>query len=655
MSFLTPLFLLGALLLAIPFWLHRLQAQSSERKKFSSAMLLETAQQQVHVRRKLKYLILLALRTALLALLVLAFAKPFLTVAPEAIIATEAGTRVVLVDVSASMDRAGVFTQAKTAAQRAIDSAPDDALLQLVAVSDTLELVGGLSNQKSGLRAQIAGLSVGPLHVDYGETMTAMERLASSFPPPVAVHFVSDYQSSALPVRFSDLIPAGVTDFVPHVVGSGTPFNWSVEYVRETADGIDVGVNGVGDRERVADIDIELNGVTLETQSISVTGPQILRFEIPQLEAGENRIVVNLSTDDDLQVDNRWYHVVDNDPPATIPVITLNSGGLPLTYLSAALESTGDYAVEVLLAGDFDARILGRYPWVVIDDIGLLDPVLESSLIQYLQDGGNVLVFTGDRARALEVLPLTAHRQSANSVRTEADAFLTVGQVDLRHPALAQTEGWQSVNVTQNFALEAIDGDEVLIRLDNNEPFLIEQSAGVGRILLMTGSLDNRWNDLPIRPVFVSFIVETARYLSGINDIPKIYTSGAILPLALTGNTSGQVVDPDGNTILSLADTTREQQVKLQQPGFYEVFTPQGQTIVAANIDPLESDLRRLTQDVLDRWQDTTGGQEQGDAVSFSAEETKTVELWHWILLFLAIVAIAESVLGNSYLTARQA
>ena len=76
MSFLAPLFLLGALAIAVPFWLHRLQIQSSNRKPFSSAMLLETTEQQVHVQKKLKYLALLALRAALLALIALAFAKP---------------------------------------------------------------------------------------------------------------------------------------------------------------------------------------------------------------------------------------------------------------------------------------------------------------------------------------------------------------------------------------------------------------------------------------------------------------------------------------------------------------------------------------------------------------------------------------------------
>ena len=232
--------------------------------------------------------------------------------------------------------------------------------------------------------------------------------------------------------------------------------------------------------------------------------------------------------------------------------------------------------------------------------------------------------------------------------------FLGIGQIDMRHPALAQTEGWQNVNVTRSLPVEVQASDDVLIRLSNNEPFLIEHRIGNGRVLLMPTALDNRWNDLPVRPVFVSFMIGAARYLSGVNEVPRTYIAGAVLPLALVGAASGQVVDPDGNTVLSLADTTREQQIRLDKPGFYEVYTPEGATTVAVNVDPRESDLRRIDFDVLDRWQDATPGQ-VSDAVTTVAvaEEEQSIELWHWALLLLAVIVIGESILGNMYLAPR--
>jgi len=548
------------------------------------------------------------------------------------------------------MGREGVFPQAQAEARRAIDDAPDDALLQVVGADGSLQLASNLSTDRAAQIAAVAGLSPSALRLDYGEMMTSVERLATALPPPVQVHFISDYQASSMPVRFSDLVPAGVAGLTPHVVGTGAPFNWSIDYVRETAGGLDVGVTGAGDRERVADLILVLNEETLGSRSLIQTGPQVVHFDIAEFESGENRVEIQLTTDDDFQADNRWFYVVDNEPPTTVPLITLSPGGLPNTYLSAALESAGEYQVESFLAGDFDNRVLGRYRWAVIDDIGLVDPQLEQSLTEFLQGGGNLLAFAGERASSLETLPLTGHRHSTTSVRPRPGEFLSVGQIDTRHPALRQTEGWHSVNVSHSMPLEVQDGDEILIRLENNEPFLIERKVGEGRLLLMPANLDNQWNDLPVRPVFVSFIIEAGRYLSGINEIARTYTTGAVLPLALTGASSGQVIDPDGETVLSLADTTREQQIRLNKSGIYEVYTPQGETMVAANIDPLESDLRKIGQDVLDRWQDATGGQALTAGRVPDPDETETIQLWHWVLLILALAVIGESVLGNLHL-----
>jgi len=145
MSFLAPMFLLGIAVIAFPFWLHRLQTQSSDRKPFSSAMLLETTEQQIHVRKKLKYLLLLALRVALLLLLALVFAKPLWTDPDTLPLPTPEGTHLIMIDTSASMSRSGVFDQAVAQARRAIEAAPGGALLQLLSADSGLHMESELT------------------------------------------------------------------------------------------------------------------------------------------------------------------------------------------------------------------------------------------------------------------------------------------------------------------------------------------------------------------------------------------------------------------------------------------------------------------------------------------------------------------------------
>ena len=78
MSFLSPLFLLGALAAAMPIVLHLLKREPEARVKFSAVQLLRHAPVEHTSRRRLRELLLLALRVAALLLLALAFARPFL-------------------------------------------------------------------------------------------------------------------------------------------------------------------------------------------------------------------------------------------------------------------------------------------------------------------------------------------------------------------------------------------------------------------------------------------------------------------------------------------------------------------------------------------------------------------------------------------------
>ncbi len=84
-SLLAPLFLIGLGAIALPLWLHRLQTQSPEREPFGSAMFLEPSERRVHLKKEFRYLILMALRILVLALLAFAFAKPILQRPPTLI------------------------------------------------------------------------------------------------------------------------------------------------------------------------------------------------------------------------------------------------------------------------------------------------------------------------------------------------------------------------------------------------------------------------------------------------------------------------------------------------------------------------------------------------------------------------------------------
>jgi hypothetical protein len=655
MSFLAPLFLLGAFAIAVPFWLHRLQIQSSNRKPFSSAMLLETTEQQVHVQKKLKYLALLALRAALLALIALAFAKP-LWMSPETLPGPGPdGTHLVLVDTSASMGRDGAFEQAIAIARQAIDAAPGGAMLQVFSANTVVREESALSAERGAHLAALQGLAPGAARLDFGQAMTAIDRLAETVPPPVTLHVVSDFQDSGLPARFADMVSSRIATLQVHAPPTRPAVNWSVEAVRETAGGIDVVVSGTGSDDLTTTVALSLNGTAVSTREVSGSGTTTLSFTGLVLEPGDNQVHVESRADDDLGIDDHRYHVIRNTPPAPIPLLTLGRDGLPVTYLSAALHSDPDNAfrIETAVIGEFDTRTLSRHSWLIVDDVGAVGQELEASLLEFVQIGGGLLAFAGQRSSTATRIPVSGHSIRPVGSGPVDDQFLAIGQVDSGHPLLSGTDGWYAVNLSQTIPVETLPDDQVLVRLENDEAFVIERRIGQGRMLLITGGLENQWNDFPIRPVFVSFMIEAARYLSGTEQVATAYNAGATLPLSLVGGVSGQVIDPDGQTVLSLAETTRAQGIELHKTGFYEVYTSQGDYVVAVNTDPRESLLKAIAPEMMQRWVAAMSGTaEPGDTPAF-VQESDPFELWHVMLLILALVLIGESILANAHLTLR--
>ena len=77
---------------------------------------------------------------------------------------------------------------------------------------------------------------------------------------------------------------------------------------------------------------------------------------------------------------------------------------------------------------------------------------------------------------------------------------------------------------------------------------LLEKKIGEGRVLLFASGLDNLTNDFPLHPVFVPFVEQTARYLSGTENRSgsRLVDSFLELRTAKEQAVGVEVIDPDG-------------------------------------------------------------------------------------------------------------
>src|SRR6202049_4915668 len=209
MGLFAPWFLAGIAGVALPVYLHLLKKHKRPPKPVPSLMLYESRVVSSTKHRRLDHILLLSLRLLLLALLILAFANPFIIRNAAAL----ASNRLVLlvVDDSFSMRAGTRLADAKEAAMNVL-AGKGAARAQVAAFGSQLRLMTQPIEDQAALRAAVQAIQPGDGHGNFGELARAVRAMAESIHTPLELHLFSDMQRTELAATFSDMaLPANVT------------------------------------------------------------------------------------------------------------------------------------------------------------------------------------------------------------------------------------------------------------------------------------------------------------------------------------------------------------------------------------------------------------------------------------------------------------
>ncbi len=670
MSFLSPLFLLGGLALSLPLWLHLLQRQNPIQLKFSSLMFFERRRQSSLMERRFRYLLLLAARLLLYFLLALAFARVVWDRPPQVALSGLPTLHLVVLDTSLSMNFGDRWDSAAAQAESIVDGMGGEDLAQIIASGPGVRLATERTNDRDELKEAIRSLKPTHSRNSYGQLIEAIRNLIPENSVPVEVHMISDFQNSAMPSRFSDVALPTIASMVVHDVMKPEAPNWAIESVKGSTrlfggqqPRIEVTVAGFGTADARRRVVLTLDGKEIGSESIDVpaSGRASVVFEKFDVPKGNSRGTVTLQPGDDLTSDDRRLVAFDNSDPAPVLFIYSENRRRDALYYKAALDAGSDaiFQVQTASASEVDRLAPERFAMVVISDIPRLSTLFAERLKKYVESGGSVLLAIGPKITLAKEAPLYSNKigETRYAARS-AERFQVVGEVDASHPVLDQVERFRQVKFFRYAQLWTSEDDEVLARLADQSPLLVEQKIGDGRLLVFASALDNVWNDLPVHSVFVPFAVESARYLSGIEDSRLQATVDSVLELRKrrAPESTVQVFDPSGERALSLSESISEQDFEVSQVGFYEIRRTGETELIAVNPDPRESNLRPMDADTLALWKAT--GRRQGEVVSASDSETAVqlppLEVWRWLLALLLLMTLIESILGNVHLKVRR-
>jgi hypothetical protein len=690
MGFLAPWFLAGMAVVGLPIYLHLLRRHATTPRPFSSLRFFERRQQSSIRHRRLRYLLLLSLRLALLVLLVLAFANPFVNRTAASVAAEK--LMLLVVDDSVSMRAGTRLADARRQALDVLSAHKPTERIQIASLGAELHLLTLTNDDDSTRRAAIASIEPGDSRGSFGEFGRAIRLMAEGLGTPVELHLFSDLQRSKMPPNFSDVVlPSNVTLVLHPVVDGSVVPNWTVESV--TAPGhvwgspqpgqavpVQAVIAGYATSEATRTATLVINGKTISTRTVKVPAGGRAAVQFPSLDVpyGFSRCEVRIDSADALAADDVYRFAVErSDPPKALFVHGASDSRSPL-YVGQAVAAAPQsaFALQPVTPEQAASLRFSDYAFVVLSNVASLPVSVESALTMYVRGGGSVMVAMGTAAVVRARIPVFGDTiQEAHNYGRELangqERFVSVGEIDRSHPSVDKTGSWSDVRFYFAVRVEATDA-RVVARLTDQTPLILDKKIGEGHVLLFASGFDNLTNDLPLHPAFVPFIEESAQYLAGIArtggarvvDSYVELRSQDVVPAGKGTNQASdasvpvgvEVIDPNGKRPLSLTEAATARSFRLTEAGFYQVrMSDRRQDVIGVNPDRRASNLEVLPAEAQALWRGGTPAAPQASPAAVPAAPAENVKkafsLWWYVMILVLAAALLESWLASRYLS----
>lgn len=652
MGLLAPLFVLGAGLIAVPWLIHRIRRPERETVRFSSLMFVPNVKREVIERRRVQHVWLLLLRMLLLALLALAFARPyrerFLGAAqPQGQVTYHA----LVLDASMSMATAGTWEAAKRQAHAALAEVRPGDRVGVVTFGQTARVEAPLSEDLKGARAAVDAAAPTWERTDFAAGLQAAEGMLLAAPGDEArrvAHLISDFQASGLPDGETvwRLSPAVALDPLP-VGAEGVP-NASIDAlaVRAVADSLLQVRAQVRNWGNAAPATVRLvldeREAGRRETAISEGHASLVAFDVA-VKPGERLAgYVALAGGDGLGRDDRRFFVWQPAPPQQVLVRSAGGGQAAYDRLVLAAVPGGaglPWAVTVAGAREWDEALEASSPPAVMVAGDVADGGSADRLLAYVRGGGKLLLLlrAGAHAEALNRLLGDAGVRVGGTRfgRAQSSIYEPLAWVDLSHRIFhpfrdARFNDFSAVRFYNYHRLTvAPEPAVVLARFENGAPAMAAAPLGKGQVVVWAGGADPAWANLARTPRFVPLLHETLRFLAGKPREPAVLVVGDPSPVAGVTREDGDAAPPgpDG---------------RLGAPGIYRWPAGEGR-LAAVNVDARESDPVRTAPAELEIRLCHAPAPVRGDGGGEQAgDRTVRDEYGHWGIVALFALLLFE-------------
>ncbi len=557
---------------AAPLLIHLWSRRKFREVPWAAVTFLMAAMRKNARRMQLQQWLLLAVRTLLIVLVVLAVAEPF----GERLSAgggSATAHKIIVLDSSYSMtyhpDASTLFARTQQlAAQLVRESGSNDGftLIEMNRLPKTL--LGPATSDRNEVANQIESLLPTQSGADLPATLTIVEEALNRQPAQSfrfdrqEVYFFTDLQRatwsaaaalhemsntpSATPNSLRERIAALAQKAKLFVVdvGQSRASNLAVTRLATTDTFATLGreiafeatLHQFGDQPRPGvKVELLIDDVPVGEQTVTIPagGDSAVRFTHRFRTAGEHVATVR-ATGDQLEIDNsRWLTVPVKE---RVRVLCIAGKQDAAKYIASALDPNPSDASTIqpviISEGDLAEQQLQDFDAIFVCNVAQLAANEAERLARYAAAGGGVVFFLGDR-----VIP---ERYNAMATSTEPLFPARLGEVinaprqgldplDYRHPIVAPFRGRERAGllttpVARYFQLDLSSSKtnaETVLATASGNPFIVAAPLGRGRTIVVAtdaslSSIDptsgEPWTNWPTWPSFLPMIRELLAY-----------------------------------------------------------------------------------------------------------------------------------------------
>jgi hypothetical protein len=680
MSFLAPLFLIGAVAVAAPIIFHLIRRTVKERVRFSTLMFLKESPPRLTKRSHLENILLLLMRCAVICLLAVSFARPYFQRAVTEPPKPNSGRRfVVLLDTSASLRRTGLFDSAKAAAIAAVrraDANDSLAVIEFDAFPRTLLSFEQWQNTNPSQRiatavSRLEATSASWQSTHLGKALVAASELildasrGDAEGSRATIVLVSDLQQGS---RLDGIQgfewPRGI-DVSVQQIGSAQAANAGVQILAPVA-GEGLSITNIALRARV----VNSPGAKSEQFKIGWTGAngafagKPLDLHVP---GGQNRSIglpppptnsANLTvliTGDNEPFDDRAFHAAPPRQTLRVTYIGKDNADDPngnLFYVRRAFPETSVLAVKV----DSQEPGAGKAIEGSLAIVTGLDAKDAPALKKHLENGGAALIVPPEKG---DVSGLAGVIEATPGMSEATGGYVLLANVDFDHPVFTQFRDARFNDFTRihfwkhrKLDLAGLPKARAVASFDDNTPALVQLSVGKGALFILASGWGPADSQFALSSKFVPFLYSLLEQSAPVTTQARQLTIGDSVPFP--SDFSGESIaltKPDGT---STQWKKGEAFTGTDQPGFYSATEPK--LLFAVNLDPAESRTAPIPEEQLaslglplkhEELKISAAEKKQREQLLLATEQEARQKLWRCLLVAALAILLIEAAVAR--------